>query len=99
MAQMRLTWPAAEIHESYGIYALYCELKRSPNYTGFQGGLIANSCTISMGSNPIEDVIDFIIWHRAYVSNTQTLYLFDEGLSIMFKLEANVTQTRLREIL
>ncbi len=96
-ASLRRQWPYAKVTAvPIARYILHWELDRKDRL-GLSGGLQANRLVVSFGNAPHEDVIDFIIWHRAYVPPHQSLFLFDESLSLVLELEPGVRPEDLKK--
>ncbi len=84
-------WPYAAINQvSLGGYILSWELNKE-NELGASGGLQANKLVVSFGSNPLEDAVDFVLWHREFVPIAQDLFLFGESLQDNLKLKPDIT--------
>jgi hypothetical protein len=81
-----------------GIYVLWWELNHE-NRLGPQGGLQDDGSVVSFGNAPVDDAIDFILWHRDFVPRDVPLFLFDESLYLAFEIRPGVTRQELVTLL
>jgi hypothetical protein len=96
---MKRRWPDGNIgHVTIGSYILHWELNRG-NELGILGGLQENRLVVSFGSAPMNNAIEFIIWHRNFVPAKQKLFLFDESLETIIELKSDLTSKMLEAAL
>jgi len=88
--QMRQQWPDAKIVDlTTGGYVLHWELNRKGRL-GLSGGLQSNGLVVNFASGPQADVIEFVLWHRAFVPSRISLYLFDANLDLVIELKPGI---------
>jgi len=89
---MKLRWPYAKIgFVNNKSYVLDWELNHRDRL-GPLGGLQSNRLVVSFGSNPQEDAIEFILWHRDFVPLGIPLFLFNSNLDLIFELKTGVSR-------
>ncbi len=89
---MRLYWPYAKVgFVNSPYYVLSWELNQHDRL-GPLGGLQTNKSVVSFGSNPQEDAIEFILWHRDVIPSDIRLFLFNANLDLMYELKPGVNR-------
>lgn len=97
--QLKNRWPNAQIIQPNSLtYVLQWELNTQESL-GISGGLQSDRQTVSFGSNPKENAIEFILWHRSLVPSSQYLLLFDDNMDIKCELKSDISLEKLREII
>ncbi len=93
-------WPDAKVISppDTSTYILAWELN-TPHRLGISGGLQSDEITVSFGSNPQENAVDFILWHRGVIPLKEPLFLFDDNLTIVHELKSDMSHEELREIM
>jgi hypothetical protein len=79
-------------------YLLTWELNEEGN-RGILGGLQGDSKTVTFGTNYFQNSLDFILWHRVYVPENISLYLYDANLVLIFDLKPKLTKTELEKVI
>lgn len=95
--QMRVRWTYAQISHAQSEYILHWNLDKESRI-GMTGGLQRDQQTVSFGRNPIEDTVEFIMWHRGFVPSTHQLFLFNVELEII-ELKPETTEDELHAFL
>ena len=88
---MKLRWPYAKVVFVNNEYYEYNWELNQHDRLGLLGGLQSNRLVVSFNSNPHEDVIEFILWHRDFVPTDIPLFLFNTNLGLLYELRPKVT--------
>lgn len=97
-AELQKRWPFADVYKSWGKFAVEWELKKSEEDIGGQGHLFSDMCTAAIRGGPLEDILEFALWHRSMVPDNYPVYFFDEGLNKVIEVTTEMTISELREV-
>jgi hypothetical protein len=81
-----------------GYSCLNWEIKKV-NEAGLRGGIQSNRKVIYFSANPLNDAIEYAIWHRTKIPVSYRLFLFDEGINVVVELKIDTTYKELQDAL
>ncbi len=88
--ELKKLWPDAAITvPPLKEYVLWWELNREGTYQ-IMGGLQTDYNVVSVEGNE-QYIAEFAIWHRAFVPQEYSLFLFHESLTINFALSSGMS--------
>jgi len=96
---LKSKWPKAQIvYPDSLTYVIQWELNTDETL-GVFGGLQSDKQTVSFGSNPKENAIEFILWYRSFIPSSQYLLLFDDNMDLKYELKPDVGLENLKGII